>query len=98
MSACLSVAGYVCLFMAVVSYALYSVFAWKANAFTETEITFIMLIAGALFLKEEFRQCAVKNGVTPCGDCHKFDKCKTVGMIISRMMNGVYVPWNCINM
>ncbi|MDD3340137.1 MAG: DUF3795 domain-containing protein [Lachnospiraceae bacterium] len=31
----------------------------------------------------EIRQCAVKKGVATCGDCHEFDGCKTIGMIIS---------------
>ncbi len=39
----LSIVGYVFLLMAVVSYALYSVFVEKATAYTETEITLIML-------------------------------------------------------
>ncbi len=29
------------------------------------------------------RQCALKKGVTICGDCPDLEKCQTVGMIIS---------------
>jgi len=29
------------------------------------------------------RQCALKKGVTTCGDCPELEKCQTVGMIIS---------------
>lgn len=29
------------------------------------------------------RQCAVKKGVTTCGDCPSFETCQTVGMIIA---------------
>ena len=29
------------------------------------------------------RQCALKKGVTTCGDCSDMEKCKTVGEIIS---------------
>lgn len=47
-SSSLSVVGYICLFAAVVSYALYSVFVEKANAYTEAEITFIMLVVGTI--------------------------------------------------
>lgn len=46
-SASLSVVGYLFLLIAVVSYALYSVFVEKANGFTGAEITYVMLIAGA---------------------------------------------------
>ena len=31
----------------------------------------------------EIRQCALKKGVTTCGDCQDMEKCQTVGMIIS---------------
>ncbi len=44
----LSIVGYLFLFMGVISYALYAVFVEKANAFTGTEITYIMMIVGAL--------------------------------------------------
>ena len=47
-SASLSVAGYIFLTIAVISYALYSVFVEKAVDFTEAEITYIQLCAGAL--------------------------------------------------
>ncbi len=43
-----SVIGYLFLFIGVISYALYAVFVEKAIAFTGTEITYIMMIAGAL--------------------------------------------------
>ena len=29
------------------------------------------------------RQCALKKGVTTCGDCPDIEKCQTVGVIIS---------------
>lgn len=29
------------------------------------------------------RQCALKKEVTTCGSCEAFEKCKTVGMVIS---------------
>ena len=29
------------------------------------------------------RQCALKKGVTTCGDCPDMEKCQTVGVIIS---------------
>ncbi len=41
--------GYVALFIAAVSYALYSVFVEKAEGYTGEEITFIMLVVGAAF-------------------------------------------------
>lgn len=44
----LSVVGYAFLFMAVISYALYSVFVEKAADYTGTEITYIMLVVGAI--------------------------------------------------
>lgn len=46
-SSSFSAAGYTFLFIAVISYALYSVFVDKASAFSEAEITYIMLVAGA---------------------------------------------------
>ncbi len=54
-SSSLSLVGYASLIVAVVSYALYSVFVEKANGYTEAEITFVMLIAGAIV----FGTCAV---------------------------------------
>lgn len=42
-----SVMGYIMLAAAVVSYSLYSVFVEKAEGYTEIEITFVMLAAGA---------------------------------------------------
>ena len=47
-STSLSVTGYIFLTIAVISYALYSVFVEKASDFTEAEITYIQLCAGAL--------------------------------------------------
>lgn len=29
------------------------------------------------------RQCAVKKGVTTCGDCPELESCQTIGMILS---------------
>lgn len=46
-NASLSVVGYIFLTLAVISYALYSVFVDKASAFSEVEITYAMLAAGA---------------------------------------------------
>lgn len=43
-----SAAGYVMLTVAVIAYALYSVFVEKASDYTGAEITFIMLTAGAV--------------------------------------------------
>lgn len=48
MSSSFSVAGYILLSVAVVSYALYCVFVEKAGSFTEAEITYTMLGAGAV--------------------------------------------------
>jgi drug/metabolite transporter (DMT)-like permease len=47
-SASLSLVGYLFLVLAVVTYALYSVYVEKASAYTGIEITYIMLAAGAL--------------------------------------------------
>lgn len=47
-SSSLSAVGYICLMVAVIAYALYSVFVEKAKGYTEAEITFIMLVAGAI--------------------------------------------------
>ena len=46
-SSSLSVLGYVSLLVAVVSYALYSVFVDKAAGYTGAEITYVMLLSGA---------------------------------------------------
>ncbi len=46
-SSSLSVLGYAFLLVAVVSYALYSVFVDKAAAYTGAEITYVMLLSGA---------------------------------------------------
>lgn len=32
----------------------------------------------------EIRQCALKKGVTTCGDCPESEGCPTVGMILSQ--------------
>lgn len=47
-SASLSVIGYAFLTLAVITYALYSVYVEKASAYTGIEITYIMLAAGAI--------------------------------------------------
>ncbi len=48
-SSSLSITGYICLFTSVVSYALFSVcVAKRSNYYTEFEITFIMLVTGAV--------------------------------------------------
>lgn len=44
----LSVPGYAFLLIAVVSYSLYSVFVGRAHGYTGAEITYMMLLAGAL--------------------------------------------------
>ena len=44
----LSVVGYLFLFIGVISYALYAVFVDKAGGFTGAEITYVMMIAGAI--------------------------------------------------
>lgn len=49
MEASFSPAGYAMLSMAVISYALYSVFVEKASAFSGIDITYMMLSIGALF-------------------------------------------------
>lgn len=46
-SSSFSVTGYIFLLTAVISYALYCVFVEKASDYTETEITYMMLAAGA---------------------------------------------------
>lgn len=45
----LSLFGYLFLLIAVLAYALYSVFVSKAKNYTEGEITFAMLVSGAIF-------------------------------------------------
>ena len=47
MKASFSAVGYVMLTAAVISYSLYSVFVEKSEGYTEIEITFVMLAAGA---------------------------------------------------
>ena len=47
-SSSLSVVGYLFLVIAVISYALYSVFVQKASDYTEVEITYVMLAYGAV--------------------------------------------------
>lgn len=47
-SSSLSALGYLSLVIAVMSYALYSVFVSKATDYTEVEITYIMLLTGAV--------------------------------------------------
>lgn len=48
-SASFSLEGYVFLLVAVVSYSLYSVFVAKASDYTGSEITYAMLLTGAIF-------------------------------------------------
>lgn len=59
-SSSLSVIGYALLLIAVISYALYCVFVDKASAFSGAEITYIMLIAGAVL----FVTLAIVEAVT----------------------------------
>lgn len=47
MTASLSIAGYLCLLMAVLSYSLYTVFVRKASEFSAYEITYVMICIGA---------------------------------------------------
>ena len=47
-SSSLSIIGYAFLLMAVISYALYCVFVDRADGYTGTEITYMMIIAGAV--------------------------------------------------
>lgn len=47
-SSSLSIPGYAFLLVAVISYALYSVFVDKAAAYTGAEITYVMLLSGAV--------------------------------------------------
>lgn len=63
-SSSLSVVGYAFLFIAVLSYALYSIFVDKASDYSEAEITYIMLIAGAaLFILLALLEAAVGGGL-----------------------------------
>lgn len=55
MSASLSVIGYLCLFGAVLSYSLYTVFVRKAGSFSSYEITYVMIGIGAFV----FNLCAL---------------------------------------
>lgn len=48
LSSSFSVIGYVMLTIAVISYALYSVYVEKASAYTGAEVTYVMLLAGAI--------------------------------------------------
>ena len=48
MQSSLSVMGYLFLFIAVISYSLYSVYVEKAEDFTGAEITYIMMVSGAI--------------------------------------------------
>lgn len=60
-----SVIGYTFLLGAVVSYALYCVFVDKASDFTGAEITYIMLVAGAvLFVIYAFIEAFINENVT----------------------------------
>lgn len=49
LQASLSLVGYACLLLAVLSFVCYSIFVEKASAFTSIEITYITILAGALF-------------------------------------------------
>lgn len=63
-SSSLSIVGYAFLFIAVLSYALYSIFVDKASDYSEAEITYIMLIAGAaLFILLALLEAAVGGGL-----------------------------------
>ncbi|MCQ2430684.1 MAG: DMT family transporter [Clostridia bacterium] len=61
-SASLSVAGYLFLLIAVLSYVIFCVLVEKAEAYTETEITFVMLVAGAIFFGLAAAGDAVRTG------------------------------------
>ena len=64
-SSSLSVIGYTFLLLAVASYALYCVFVDKASEFTGAEITYIMLIAGAvLFVVLALCEAIIKGNVS----------------------------------
>lgn len=61
----LSLTGYISLLIAVISYALYSVFVDKAYVYTEAEITFVMLMSGAvLFIFLAFAEAASKSTIS----------------------------------
>lgn len=57
--------GYIMLFMAVISYALYSVLAVMAQAYSAAEMTLVMVASGAVF----FGACAVMEAAFS-GDLH----------------------------
>ena len=64
MSSSFSIAGYILLSVAVVSYALYCVFVEKAGSFTEVEITYTMLGAGAVvFVALAIAEALVKDNI-----------------------------------
>jgi drug/metabolite transporter (DMT)-like permease len=59
-----SITGYLFLFLAVISYALYGVFVDKANKYSGPEITYIMIIIGALvFIGAAFAEALIHNDV-----------------------------------
>lgn len=62
-SSSLSVIGYAFLLGAVISYALYCVFVDRASDFAGAEITYIMLAAGAVLLKEAFTTSQIIGAV-----------------------------------
>lgn len=64
-SASLSLVGYLFLVLAVVTYALYSVYVEKASAYTGIEITYIMLAAGALVFVLMALGEALSHGTLP---------------------------------
>ena len=64
-SSSLSIAGYLCLFLGVICYALYSVYVEKASDFAGTEITYVMLVCGAaVFTLLAFIEGCVKGNLT----------------------------------
>ena len=64
MSSSFSLVGYILLSAAVVSYALYCVFVEKAGSFTEVEITYTMLGAGAVvFVALSLAEAIVKDNI-----------------------------------
>lgn len=63
-SSSFSITGYIFLMVAVVSYALYCVFVDKAPGYTGIEITYMMLVAGAVvFVILAFIEAAIGNDV-----------------------------------
>lgn len=63
-SSSFSITGYIFLMVAVVSYALYCVFVDKAPDYTGIEITYMMLVAGAVvFVILAFIEAAIGNDV-----------------------------------